>query len=170
MKIELFTVAPTGVGKRDYSQGIEFASQATSRGHQARDITTLDIILDTAAFPDFWAQPMEFFWPDGSLRYEAPSTPLHIHDVVITSERNALVLAGLYRFASFADMAAAWPWTVEVWYGDIWGYGKAELHYTNGIKTEPGKFYAIAFSEYSEEPTFHIHMTVGALKEEIIYG
>lgn len=168
MKVETFVIPQRGMGTRDYSEAVEFASQASFRGHQARVNWAEDYYdADTLPFPEINAAALLFFNAAGDTVIEAPDIPYHIYHIIVTSERNALVVAGFYRFASLAD---AYIWNVEKWYGDVYGYGKAELLYTNGIKTEEGKVYVVALSEYSEEPTFSIHMTANALEEEVIYG
>lgn len=168
MKTQYFSVPVVGIGRRDYSEGIEFATQASFRGHQAR-INWADDYIDvpTIPFPFSYGVLLLFFDATGALVSEAPDIPYHIFSIIVTSERAGLVTTGLYRFASLAD---AMIWNVEKWYGDVYGYGKAELLYTAGIKTAPGKVYVVPLAEYSEQPTFSIHSTITALEEEVIYG
>jgi hypothetical protein len=167
-KIKTFVVPERGIGKRDYSEAIEFASQASFRGHQRRMVWTFEYYgIPTAPFPNFYGIGLQFFDAGGGVVIPAPDIPYHIYKVTVTTGRAALVLAGFCRFASLAD---ANIWNVEKWYGDTYGYGKAELIYTNGIKTEQTKVYAVALSEYSERPDFDIRLSVDALWEEIVYG
>jgi len=133
------------------------------RGHQTRYSSVLSITLPTVPFGFIYT--IYFIFPGGVVA--APATPRHFYNVINTSGRNALVLAGFYRFNSWADYLI---FNVDEWYGTVYGYGKAELHWTNGIKTEEGKVYAAGICEYSERPTFTIHMTSHSLFEEVVYG
>jgi hypothetical protein len=166
MKTELFPVPSAGIGRKDYSQGIEYATQASFKGHQIRANWTLNAVLPTVPYPDAWGIYL-LFKVSGVWVTVAPSTPHHVYKITVTSERNCLVTAGLCRFASLADVAI---WNVEKWYGDMFGYGAVELLYTLGMKTVKGKVYVVTFSEYSGEPTMSIHVNVSALKEEVVYG
>lgn len=168
MPLEAFIVPQRGIGKRDYSQVIEFATEASFRGHQRRYVLTVEYPgIPTPPFPIFYGIGYQFFDAEGNVVIPAPEIPYHIHKVTVTTGRAALVLAGLYRFASLAD---ADIWNVEKWYGDIYGYGKAELIYTNGIRTEQGKVYGVAIAEYSERPTFDLLLSTDGLYEVIVYG
>lgn len=168
MGTKTFTVPGKGIGRRDFSNALEFASQASSRGHQRRMVWTLEgYDIPTLAFPDAFGTVIPFFDEAGALVILAPAIPYHIYKVTNSSGRAALVLAGLYRFASLAD---AYIWNVERWYGDNYGYGKTELIYTNGIKTEEGKIYIVTYAEYSEKPTYDLRMSIDALYEKVIYG
>lgn len=168
MKTGYFAVPEVGVGRRDYSETVEFASEASFRGHQLRLCWTFEFPgVPTVPFPGFYAIGL-LFWDAAHVPViPAPDIPYYIYKVTITTGRAALAIAGFYRFASLAD---ANIWNVEKWYGDSYGYGKAELVYTNGIKTLEGKVYCVAFAEYSEEPTFDFRMNIDGLNEEIVYG
>jgi len=163
-----FTVPQVGVGRKDYSETVEFASEASFKGHQRRDCWVVDYSgVPTIPFPFSYAVLLQFWDAAHVVVVPAPDIPYHIYKVTITTGRAALTMTGLYRFASLAD---AYIWNVERWYGDTYGYGKAELVYTNGIKTEQGKVYCVSFAEYSEMPTFDFRMTVNGLHEEVLYG
>lgn len=168
MTTRLFTVPSLGIGRRDYSKSIEFATQATTRGHQARVNTIGDYVgVPVTPFPGFGASFITFFDENDALVTEAPGIPYHIYEVIVTSGRNALVICGLYRFNSVDE---AYAWNVEKWYGDIYGYGQASLTFTNGIKTQKGKVYVVGLMEYSEEALCELHLLIHMLTEEVIYG
>jgi len=167
MKIETVAVATKGIGRRDYSSAVEYASQPTARGFQGRNNWAADY-TDVPTLPFGWvyADALGFYDAAGVLTYEAPADIVnHIYYVGITSSRKALVNVGLYQFASYADYLA---WIVEKVLGWVSGYGIAELEFTTGINTEAGKTYAILFGEYSEEVTFDMRYTVNALEEKVI--
>ena len=168
MKTKYFTVPPVGIGRRDYSEAVEFASEASFKGHQRRDCWTFEAPgVPTVPFPGFYAIALGFWDAEHVPVIPAPDIPFHIYKVTITTGRAALAIAGFYRFASLAD---AGIWNVEKWYGDSYGYGKAELVYTNGIRTLEGKVYCVALAEYSEMPTFDVRMNADGLHEEVVYG
>lgn len=168
MNIETFSVPKLGIGRRDYSKCIEYAAQASFRGHQVRISWSADYIdVDTLPYSDRYGARLLFFDAEGKVTTCAPATPYHIYELIGSTERNALLLAGLYRFASEDDVNI---FNVEKWYGDIHGYGKVEMRYTAGIKTVPGRIYYVGFAEYSEQPTFSIRLIINALMEEIRYG
>lgn len=165
--METFSVPAKGIGRRDYSRSVDFAVQPTLRGHQGRLNWYAEWILPTPDFDDSYAAYLQFFDAEGNSVVLAPDIPYHLHKIAVTTERKALIKVGLYRFASWADFLI---FNYDKWYGDIFGYGKAELRFTNGIKTEEGKVYAVIFAEYSEEATFTAHFLVNSLSEEVIYG
>lgn len=168
MAIQAFTVPTRGIGRRDYSSAIEFASQASIKGHQARVNAVADYLsVPVPTFPEFYATILLFWDAQDNLVIPAPDLPYHFYKISITAGRNALVLCGFYRFASLDDV---YVWNVEKWYGRMYDYSKAELVFTNGIKTEEGKVYLVTFAEYSEQATCDIHLEYHSLEEKAIYG
>ena len=168
MKTETFPVTARGVGRRDYSDAIEFASAATAKGLQARAANTARYFgVPVVAWPDFWVMLFLFADEYRVVSEVAPRIAYHIFNIEVAGEGAALTLAGLYRFATYDDI---WMWNVDKWYGDMFGYGKAALDYTKGIKTAEGKYYLIAFSQYTEKPSFNVHIKVNMLNEEVFYG
>jgi hypothetical protein len=162
-----FAVVRKGVGRRDYSSAVEYASQPTVKGFQGRNCWAADYTdVPTLPFGDAYSDALGFYDAAGALTYEAPADIInHIYYAGVSSSRKALVNVGLYQFASYADYLA---WNVEKVLGWVNGYGIAELEFTTGINTEAGKTYAILFGEYSEEVTFDMRYTVNALEEEVI--
>jgi len=165
--IKTFNVASRGIGRKDYSLAVEYASQPALKGWQARNNWALDY-EDVPTLPYDWAYViyLGFFDAEGVLHGEVPSGIVnHIYYVGVTSSRKALVVAALYEFASLDDY---WAWIVESEYGYVSAYGVAELVFTNGINTKPGRVYAVMWTEYSEKPTFDMRITVNALEEQVI--
>lgn len=165
--IRTFAVTPGGIGRRDYSTAIEYASQPALRGWQGRNNWAADY-SGVPTLPFGWAYEMRlgFYTAGGLLVYEAPSDIVnHIYYAGVTSSRKALVNVGLWVFANLADW---WAWIVEKSLGWVNGYGAAELEFTKGVNTEAGKVYSIMFGEYSPEPLFDMRITVNALEEEVI--
>lgn len=157
----LFVVPATGAGKADYTQAIEFATQPTWRSWQRRTVWTLHVDgIPSVPIADFYFIFLYSF--EAGVLYWDTRKPRHFQNVIVSSSRKALVVAGLYQFATLADELA---WLPEKWYGDMWGYGKAELEYTNGIRAEVGKYFAAKLCEYSGEPTFDIDISVSSLDE-----
>lgn len=166
--VKPFTVAVKGIGRRDYSRAVEFASQATMKGHQVRSNYAYDFYdVPTVPYPYAYSFLLDWFNAEGEIVTPAPDIPYHIYKLILTTGRKALAIVGLYRFLSEDDF---WIGLIDKWYGDIYGYNAAELVYTNGIKTEEGKVYAVALAEYSEQAAFDIHITINTLMERVIYG
>lgn len=166
--IKTFTIAPGGIGRRDYSLAIEYASQPTLKGFQARNNWAADYVdvPKLLSFEWIYVDSLGFYDAEGNLHAEAPVGIVnHIYYVGVSSSRKALVSVGLSVFASYADY---WDWIGEKVLGLVNGYGIAELEFTAGINTEPGKVYAILWGEYSEELTFDMRYTVNALEEAVI--
>jgi len=165
--IKTFAVASKGIGRRDYSLAIEYASQPTVKGWQGRNNWAADYEgVPTLPFGWAYMDRLGFYDAKGNLVYEAPSDIVnHIYYAGVASSRKALVNVGIWVFANEADY---WAGIVEKDLGWVSGYGIAELEFTTGINTEAGKVYALLFGEYSEEPTFDMRYTVNALEEEVI--
>jgi len=167
MAVKIFTVPTKGIGRKDYSNAIEFATYATSKGLQARFTYMAEWTdLPTLAWPDFYVCSIQFFDEEHALTYPAPGIPYHLYQLLITGESNALIFTGFYRFNSEDDI---WSWNVDKWYGDMFGYGRAELNFSKGIKTVKGKWYIIAFAQYIDKPTFSVDLTSHWLSEEVIF-
>lgn len=164
---QTFEVLVKGRGRPDYSSSVQYASYATARGYQRRHQLTAEY-TDFPTFPPGWAYASIFIFYDENdkLTYPAPKIPYYIYSEKVSCESNALVFLGLYRFNSYADI---WLGNVDKWYGDIFGYGEAELEYSKGIKTVEGKWYVDMFAQYSEKPTFSMDKTVHMLREDVFY-
>lgn len=165
MKTE-FLVPAKGVGRRDYTSGVEYATQATYHGFQHR-VSWFDTFLEvpTIPYPEFYSANIYFFDEYLDIVDVAPRFPYHFFEILATTERHALLGVGFYRFASLADFDI---WNVEKWYGTLFGYGQVLLNFSHGIKTEQGKVYAVSFAEYSAEPDFNIHWDINSVEETAI--
>ena len=157
-----FAVAAKGVGRRDYTGLIEHASVSSYRSFQTR--ANSSIIATQLVYPAIGSAHAGVLSFYGAL--SAPSYPFYYYHLSVTGELDALTLIGLYRFASIADLFA-WNW--DEWYGDAWGYHKAELDYANGIRTEEGKLYAVMYAQYSVDAISTVyHVIVNGLIQEVV--
>jgi len=165
---ETFTVPVKGIGRRDYSKAVEYASQPTSRGRLARVNWGINFNgVPWIPFPWVYGWKIVFIDEEGHAVVAAPALPRHFYHMGITAKRAALIVVGCYVYA---DEAHADMWLPEACFGWCYGYGKAELSFTNGVKTEEGKVYSLLFAEYSEEASFDVFITINALLEEVAYG
>lgn len=165
MKITTYSVAPAGIGKRDFSVAIQRSTAmviAPRTNRIAWNVTYPG--LATFPWPNCWGTgPWLFFDEDNNIVDVAPRTPYHIFEGEASSPMNALTLWAFLRFPSMADYFA-WNW--DRWYGDYYGYGKARMKLTSGIKTEFGCVYTAVFSVYSEFPTFDVTLDVHGVEED----
>lgn len=167
MPTETFAVPTTGEGRRDYSKSVEFSTYATSKGLQSRYHYMAEWTnLPALPWPYIYASPVQFFDENHVLTYAAPVIPYHLYDLLISCETDALAVAGFYRFNTWSDI---WIWNIDKWYGDMLGFGRARLKYLKGIKTVEGKYYVIAFGQYSEHASFSTDLTSHWLMEEVVF-
>lgn len=164
MKTQLFAVPSKGIGRKDYSDQVEFVSYATMKGIQYRYQLTAKFTLPTLPYPDFYVSLYRFVNRDGVLVYPAPDIPYHLYSVECAGETKELMMAGVYRFNTYDDI---WIWNVDEWYGDVYGYGKVKLQYSKGIRTVEGKYYLLALAQWSEAPTFVFNDTDHLLREDV---
>lgn len=163
-----FPVAERGTGRRDYSNAIEFLTAATWKGRQLRtNWTGYWADLPTLIYPMSYFVHFPFYDADRNLVNEAPDVPYQIQNVVISSERNALVFVAFLQFASYYDLTI---WNIEKHLGYLFGYNEVALNFTCGIRTIEGKAFAALFAEYSEKATCDVYLTANALYEEVVYG
>jgi hypothetical protein len=128
-------ITATGVGRKDYSQQIEHSVEALIRSHLTRVAWAF-----TYNFPAgyTWALiglPLGDLWP-------APSTLYHLYDLDISLDKNVFVEVGFYEFLSLADYLAFNP---SREFGGTCGYGDEFVNYVKGVKTIPGRYYAVLF-------------------------
>lgn len=162
-------VVSRGIGRSDYSAAIDFASQATMRGHQARFVVAWTFEdVPTSPFPYAYEYVIGFYdFHSETWVYAAPAQPYHIFRVALTTDRNALVDVVLAKYASIADYLAG---IIDTVYGEVFGYQNTELLVTNGVRTEEGCVYSVIFAEWSEEAYFTAHIMENKIAEEVIYG
>lgn len=170
-----FTVDPTGVGRRDWSQNIERSVQPEVRSHQYRynwavesaAIGTPDA-LDTYAFPDTHFVLLEFQGESGNVLEYVPSDVKYlIYDLYMSGDYNALTIAALEKYSYplvLTDPNAAYLETVAM----IFGYGSAKIKLTEGHHCEPGRAYMVSLNQWSELDAFRASFIVHAYTDLMV--
>lgn len=140
------TIPATGVGRKDYSQKIEYSVEREIRSLQERFFYSYRFDgLSELTFPDVYESPLQFL-VNGALQYTAPSTkPWMFYLVNVTTDRNALCVVTLNRYASYTDYLAG---TIAENLGTAFGYGEAKLELTKGIVTEAGSVYSVQYGDF----------------------
>lgn len=165
MSRESFTVTPTSVGRRDWSQSAEYSVAPIIRSHQRRHVWTDRDTLVTLPYP-FLAQAYILAFLDGSgntVNYVPDDVGYQIYDIYVGGNRNSLTICSLAKYT--------WPTYayIESVVG-VYGYGKAIVDFTKGHKCESGVVYIILAGQWSERPTYTISFTAHGMADEIVIG
>lgn len=140
-------VSPTGVGRKDYSQSVEFSVETALRSLQERffysySYTSLPLLV----FPSVYETRLQFLI-DGALQYEAPSQkPWMFYLVEATTKTNNLCVVTFNRYATLADFNSG---TITEHLGTAFGYLQAKLEFTKGIPTKVGSLYSVQLGVFS---------------------
>lgn len=178
MSRRAFTVVPTGVGRRDWSQSIELSVQPEVRSHQYRynwavesrpfDYPDPDEVLDTYAFPDTHFVLLEFQNRAGNVLEYVPSDVKYlIYDTFMSGDYNALTIAALEKYSYplvLTDPNAAYLETIAM----IFGYGSAKIKLTEGHLAEPGRAYMVSLNQWSEKAKFRASFVVHAYTDLMV--
>jgi len=163
-----FTVTPTGVGRRDWSQSIELAVQAEVRSHEYRYNWAVEAELDTYAFPDTHFVLLQFQDEAGNVLDYVPSDVKYlIYDLFMSGDYNALTIAALERYSYplvLTDPNAAFIETIAM----IFGYGSAKIKLTEGHLAELGSAYMVSLNQWSELDEFTASFIVHAYTDLMV--
>lgn len=145
LRRETMTVTTTGVGRKDWSQSVEYSVEQQIRSLQERFFYSVRYTgLAGITYPNVYESPLAFL-VNGTLQNVAPTVkPWVFYLVEVSSDRNALVVVALNRYGSYADYLSG---TIAERFGTAFGYGIATLIFTKGIPTTPGSVYAIQYGE-----------------------
>lgn len=140
------TVVATAVGRKDYSQNVEYSVEREIRSLQQRFFYSYSFTgLAPVAFPDVYESQLQFL-VNGALQDEAPTTePWMFYLVNVTGSRNALCVVTFNRYASRADYIAG---TVAERLGTAFGFQEAKLELTKGIVTQAGSVYSVQYADF----------------------
>jgi len=147
--VESYTVKPEGIGRVDFTKTIERSTSntPTSTLRQAMCWTSLSLFLPVGPYPWYyiaiWPLPQE----DGTWAHEAGSIYETYYDMSVSVLKNALVGASLIRFASLADYYIV---NVAEYFPRLFGYGKVDINFRNGISTVEGSVYGILFGFWTD--------------------
>jgi len=170
-----FTVVPTGVGRRDWSQSIELAVQPEVRSHQYRYNWAVESAaigtpnaLDTYAFPNSHFVLLEFQdRAENVLEYVPSDVKYLIYDTFMSGDYNALTIAALEKYSYplvLTDPNAAYLETIAM----IFGYGSAKIKLTEGHLCEPGRAYMVSLNQWSEMDEFRASFVVHAYTDLMV--
>lgn len=142
-----FSVTPSGVARKDYSQNVEYSVEKEIRSLQERFFYSYSYTdLATVAFPDVYESLLQFL-VGGVLQNEAPSqNPWMFYLVEATTNTNNLIVATLNRYLSYQDYLAG---TVYDFLGTAFGFVEAKLEFTKGIPTVAGSLYSVQYAVFS---------------------
>jgi len=162
MSRSAFTVPPEGVGRKDYSQNISLSVEPAIRSHQERSIWISEVIDEpTVAYPTLVQTDLGFSDLAGNiLDYVPDDVKYLLYDIVTTGDFNALIAVGLHKFTR----GGVYIETV----GARYGFGRAELHLTNGHLCEPGVVYWVDIVQWSEKATFNAYSKVHGVSDVIM--
>lgn len=163
-----FTVVPTGVGRRDWSQSVELSVQPEVRSHQYRYNWAVEAELDTYAFPDTHFVLLEFQdRAENVLEYVPSDMKYLIYDLFMSGDYNALTIAALEKYSYplvLTDPNAAYLETIAM----IFGYGSAKIKLTEGHLAEPGRAYMVSLNQWSELDEFTASFIVHAYTDLMV--
>jgi len=161
-----FAVKERGVGRKDYSGAIEYATQpfVTPSMRQTR-ITISDVwTLPVTAFPGAWSLAVPMPQEDGSWDWYASSLVVNFFEFHVSIDTNNLVIIGLNRYASIDDymtgiVAQAAP--------RIFSYGQADLIFSKGIPTQAGSLYGILVAGWTDTAVVEIMISATGIVTNI---
>lgn len=159
---ETFDVAVGGIGRRDYTLGVERSTSAlyTPPYRQEVFIMRYDGVVWTLPYPSVYLFVVPMPQEDGTWGYEASSITMHFAEMSFNIATNELTLTGMLRFASLADY---YLFIIAENFVQMYGYGHTEIGYTLGIPSRPGSVYAIIGGFWSASPTMQITMVANGL-------
>lgn len=167
MKVEAFTVATRGVGRKDYSRAVEHSVQPFITPTLRQDRFSLTGPLFTVPFQPFplvWEVPLTMPQEDGSWGWLASSIHLHFFELGVFIMTNHLVAIGLLRYASIEDFLIG---NVAQTSPQIFGYDKANLTFLKGLPTQEGSLYAIMFGGWPDTTTFEVGLTATGIGTDL---
>ncbi len=162
-----FAVEARGVGRSDYSQAVEYATQPyiTPTLRQARfsliNATFLDVTLP---YPFGYKVPILMPQEDGSFGWLASAVVLHWVEIGMFIKTNHLVALGLRRYANIADYLAG---VVAQRSPHIFKYGNASISFSKGIPTQVGSIYAIWTGAWPDTATYQITLTATGILTDL---
>lgn len=149
-----------GVGRKDYSQSIEYSVENAIRSLQERFFYSNSYTaLDALAYPDVYEVPLQFLVGD-TLQNTAPTNkPWMFYLVEATTNTNNLAIIAFNRYSSYNDYLLG---NITEYLGSNLGYVEAKVEYTKGVATIPGSVYSIQFGVFSGNP-FDIEIVLHGL-------
>ena len=158
-------IRQTGVGWKDYTQDTEFATEAFIRTVQERFFYSVFFSnLAALTFPNVYETRLDFL-VDSVLTRTAPKRPYMFYLLSASTDSNALVYVSLLRYANYQDFLNG---VVAEYLGTAFGYGKAEVELTKGLRTNEGSVYSVQFGEFcgrNFNMNLVLHGLIGGVEE-----
>jgi len=156
----MFAVPVKGVGLPDYTATMERITSPTMSPilRQRAAMGPFAGWIPTRPFPLMYNMVLEQPQEDGTFGWIASSISVHWSRVEIAASSNCLLRIEFLRYRSFLDAAMGIP---DVVYPGVYGYGKAIVEYSAGIKTEPGYLYGERMGIWS--PNAWEYITISAI-------
>lgn len=166
MSKRVTTVLATGVGRKDYSQNVEYSVETALRSLQERFFYAYNYAgLPALAFPDVYESRLQFLL-NGVLQYNAPSEkPWMFYLIEATTNTNDLCVVTLNRYATLDAFNSG---TITEHLGTAFGFLEAKLEFTKGIPTVAGSIYSVqlgVFSGADFDLDVVVHGIIGAQEE-----
>lgn len=141
------SVTASGVGRKDYSQNVEYSVEKELRSLQERFFYSYQFVgLNTLVLPNVYESLLQFL-VGNSLQYEAPSqNPWMFYLAELTAHTNNLAVITFNRYLDYAHYLAG---TVEERLGTAFGFLEAKLEFTKGIPTVAGSLYSVQYGVFS---------------------
>lgn len=167
----VYFVTPTGVGRKDYSENVERSVVATQRSHLFRTISSV-----AADLPGFYTNLVLgyqlYFLVDGILYDYAPSYNTYFMEIDLSVFPQNPVFTQMAEWETYDDYAADSGGPTDPLrtrdFGRTWDYGTVNTKMQTGIKTVPGRLYALLF-EVADPLSldFHINLYVTGIDDEV---
>jgi len=170
MSRERFTVAPTGVGRSDYSQDIQAAVEPLTRSHQQRVSWSARYLLPPYLFGEgYWAAPLTFEDEEGTSQLYVPEAPKYcLYDFSTQVSQNALMENGLAKIEKIEAITD--PTVIVENIFKVYGYGKSSIRLTKGYICEPGYSYIVYITCYTEQPSYYVTTNVMGIDDTRVEG
>lgn len=159
-------VVATGVGRKDYSQNVEYSVEKEIRSLQERFFYSYQFAnLNALVLPNVYESLLQFL-VDSSLQFDAPSAmPWMFYLVEATTDTNNLIVMTFNRYLNYQDYLLG---TVAERLGTSFGFLEAKIELTKGIPTVAGSLYSVQYGVFSGAPfnmDLVIHGLIGGREE-----
>ena len=161
-----FSVVPTGVGRKDWSQNVEQTVEPQIRSHMYRYNWAIETTYEASDFPGEWDFPhsrivlLRFEDRAGNLLNYVPYDMKYLmYNAVVSGDFNSLTLGALYSTRGLVELETIF---------EIFGYGKVPIALARGHVFEAGRSYWISLQQWSEKDEYTASFIVHAYTDEMV--
>ena len=163
-----FSVVPTGVGRKDWSQNVEQTVEPQVRSHMYRYNWTTETTYEASDYPGEWGFPnarivlLQFQDLAGNVLNYVPSDVKYLmYDAIVSGDYNALTLGAIYKYT--------YPGLVYLeTILEVFGYGNVPIGLAKGHVFEAGRVYLISLQQWSEKDEYTASFIVHAYTDLIV--